>query len=241
MFQVVPPCGGHLGEEPVEEIEVMFQVVPPCGGHRRPGSRVRRPPVVSSRAPVWGASLALRHAALGVDVSSRAPVWGASFLPGKAARSTDVSSGAPVWGASSPFTEPVRRSDVSSRAPVWGASEDEAALAQVLAVSSRAPVWGASRREPIRHQAGRFKSCPRVGGIAGFGVKSEIVWVSSRAPVWGASRQIFNIFPRFSFQVVPPCGGHPLCLSKGDAPNEGFKSCPRVGGIPCRCLLTRRP
>ena len=102
-FQVVPPCGGHLQIEAIRYTRIrsfkscprvggifltrkyvnpykLFQVVPPCGGH---------PAVLSGFFVLW------------ILVSSRAPVWGASFLlcffgfiP------FSVSSRAPVWGAS---------------------------------------------------------------------------------------------------------------------------------------------
>ena len=122
-----------------------------------------------------------------------------------------------------------------------------------------------------------FKSCPRVGGIFGgpaarplcvavssrapvWGASSDDIYtdtvqlVSSRAPVWGAS-SVRSAPPREArtFQVVPPCGGHPgPILGSGTgqgvssrAPVWGasqstcgsgtrstcFKSCPRVGGI----------
>ena len=78
-----------------------------------------------------------------------------------------------------------------------------------IAVSSRAPVWGAS-----------------------FALLAADVLtrVSSRAPVWGASRaRNVDVLPAV-FQVVPPCGGHPLLLLLGSFASS-FKSCPRVGGI----------
>ena len=100
-------------------------------------------------------------------------------------------------------------------------------------VSSRAPVWGASWFGIIGIlKALSFKSCPRVGGILS---RNRWIWianVSSRAPVWGASSRHpkFNIISK-RFQVVPPCGGHPV-KSIIAVTSCGFKSCPRVGGIP---------
>ena len=77
-------------------------------------------------------------------------------------------------------------------------------------VSSRAPVWGASPTSP----PSRFSRS-----------------VSSRAPVWGASCNAASIsIGIFSFQVVPPCGGH-LKVAFPECSLKGFKSCPRVGGI----------
>ena len=55
-FQVVPPCGGHPNLAGLRAVLFAFQVVPPCGGH--PGQYAGNidPLLVSSRAPVWGAS-----------------------------------------------------------------------------------------------------------------------------------------------------------------------------------------
>ena len=126
------------------------------------------------------------------DVSSRAPVWGASFIRGRLRFTDDVSSRAPVWGASRGVGMRLRKRKVSSRAPVWGASCEEYTEAAGFNVSSRAPVWGAShprRRSELRTL--RFKSCPRVGGIP---------CAAGRKP------------PQARFQVVPPCGGHPVAV-----------------------------
>ena len=100
-FQVVPPCGGHHGRwghrplgrsgfkscprvggiedtlSPANTIR-KFQVVPPCGGHPKAAAAGAVKSIVSSRAPVWGASdLSVQRVIL-PSVSSRAPVWGAS-------------------------------------------------------------------------------------------------------------------------------------------------------------------
>ena len=78
-------------------------------------------------------------------------------------------------------------------------------------VSSRAPVWGASSLDLlvglIRES---FKSCPRVGGI----------------PSASVGRNYQKLF-----QVVPPCGGHPISSCVVSLSSLSFKSCPRVGGI----------
>ena len=78
-FQVVPPCGGHLVNTLIAAYEKLFQVVPPCGGHQK-GLKILVWEQVSSRAPVWGASYNIMCALSVVGVSSRAPVWGASVL-----------------------------------------------------------------------------------------------------------------------------------------------------------------
>ena len=81
-FQVVPPCGGHLKIMTAGLAPCQFQVVPPCGGHLFKlvfkAVNVR----VSSRAPVWGASIFQSGTGNAALVSSRAPVWGASVARG---------------------------------------------------------------------------------------------------------------------------------------------------------------
>ena len=58
-FQVVPPCGGHPRLKQQAPVPPWFQVVPPCGGHLGGGNCFCGAAVVSSRAPVWGASGAI--------------------------------------------------------------------------------------------------------------------------------------------------------------------------------------
>ena len=166
-----------------------FQVVPPCGGQQTFDGNTSEYFVVSSRAPVWGASLPGFCWLWYPQVSSRAPVWGASSPNGGRNEIPDVSSRAPVWGASCKRLTNELIHVVSSRAPVWGASDVHAASVPGQYVSSRAPVWGASshacpelkskdwfqvvppcgghRFWPFgsRILTFSFKSCPRVGGI----------------------------------------------------------------------------
>ena len=100
-FQVVPPCGGHPSLWSAgSRTSSQFQVVPPCGGHRADGDGLPVVVVVSSRAPVWGASVGDHGRHRQQRVSSRAPVWGASLEPVFSRRFIRVSSRAPVWGAS---------------------------------------------------------------------------------------------------------------------------------------------
>ena len=77
-------------------------------------------------------------------------------------------------------------------------------------VSSRCPRVGASGEKICWRIAGNvFKSCPRVGA-------SRLLRSPLRRLIW--------------FQVVPPCGGHPLEHLRCDVRRRRFKSCPRVGG-----------
>ena len=234
-----------------------FQVVPPCGGHLLVCSQHSRDSIVSSRAPVWGASVATDPNWEIREVSSRAPVWGASFV----------------------ILMRPSLSKVSSRAPVWGASFSVPCSGACWEFQVVPPCGGHLQIEAIRYTRIRsFKSCPRVGGIfltrkyvnpyklfqvvppcgghpavlSGF----FVLWilVSSRAPVWGASFLLcfFGFIPfsvssrapvwgasfffaflalfHFLFQAVPPCGGHPHYFNSHSCPIR-FKSCPRVGGI----------
>ena len=77
-FQVVPPCGGHHRALERSIIPSQFQVVPPCGGHQILIGKPMPLKMVSSRAPVWGASIFAVFREDNMYVSSRAPVWGAS-------------------------------------------------------------------------------------------------------------------------------------------------------------------
>ena len=78
-------------------------------------------------------------------------------------------------------------------------------------VSSRAPVWGASEPPPgIWTVTGGFKSCPRVGGI---------------------QYALVLCFSITVFQVVPPCGGHPLAFD-GNGLINMFQVVPPCGGHP---------
>ena len=191
--------------------------------------------VVSSRAPVWGASpisfpgwLILLFQVVPpcgghpgrvslwndiVKVSSRAPVWGASQRHSKFALSSRVSSRAPVWGASRNHTKHFLHQKVSSRAPVWGASGKSACFGRTCCSFKSCPRVGPCGGHLLRlskdRKAKSFKSCPRVGGIC-------LAFANSASRFW--------------FQVVPPCGGHPRRI-RSDTALGCFKSCPRVGGI----------
>ena len=100
MFQVVPPCGGHQNAAQRVHSRTRFKSCPRVGGilvavddvkvvHSfkscpRVGGIQGKPVIcmtmiVSSRAPVWGASYFNRNYVAPRTVSSRAPVWGASL------------------------------------------------------------------------------------------------------------------------------------------------------------------
>ena len=78
MFQVVPPCGGHLIRRACFLRSSSFKSCPRVGGINSRLFGVNAA-CVSSRAPVWGASPAGQAAIWRYQVSSRAPVWGASL------------------------------------------------------------------------------------------------------------------------------------------------------------------
>ena len=104
---------------------------------------------------------------------------------------SQVSSRAPVWGASArAFGDMFAAMGFQVVPPCGGHPQNGLDKNGDLLVSSRAPVWGASND---------------LRDIGNNGV------VSSRAPVWGASLYIELKRQKGSkFQVVPPCGGHPL-------------------------------
>ena len=103
---------------------------------------------------------------------------------------------------------------VSSRAPVWGASyTDKEAPVHIGCFKSCPRVGGISSPVSGFTSLSCFKSCPRVGGIVYSGAFYQYRFVSSRAPVWGASARTSPIASAIElFQVVPPCGGHPVCF-----------------------------
>ena len=166
VFQVVPPCGGPLISTDSFYDATTFQVVPPCGGHPD-GSQGENPPEeVSSRAPVWGASIicdgSIRsgkfqvvppcggHLASGATSYTQAgfkscPRVGGIVGKGRGPCLPHVCfKSCPRVGGIPISIEVDGRVIVSSRAPVWGASGVPRAAVAVDNVSSRAPVWGAS-------------------------------------------------------------------------------------------------
>ena len=99
--------------------------------------------------------------------------------------------------------------------PCGGHHWCKASIYIIILVSSRAPVWGAS---------GRRRPCQRSRRV------------SSRAPVWGASAVESGSSVREKFQVVPPCGGHPVELSI--KPHSiRFQVVPPCGGHPVGAIL----
>ena len=216
--------------------------------------------IVSSRAPVWGASYTIRTSNPACCFKSCPRVGGIKVIfvemkkPGKFQvvppcgghprqcvffGSTNTFQVVPPCGGHriGAFLGHGPR-QVSSRAPVWGASQEKRRERQMMAASFKScprvggipPSGGAGRH-------GRsFKSCPRVGGIRQKARQIGGYQVSSRAPVWGASP-----CPRTSewnhwFQVVPPCGGHPAPQSRGRVP-AGVSSRAPVWGASVACVV----
>ena len=80
-----------------------------------------------------------------IIVSSRAPVWGASYEASRREGNRKCFKSCPrVGGIGIIDARGEVRVVVSSRAPVWGASLTGVSLSDTTLVSSRAPVWGAS-------------------------------------------------------------------------------------------------
>ena len=187
----MPPCGGHPARDFLNVFECWFQVVPPCGGHQAYALQACLAGKVSSRAPVWGASLSglyFSHSSTGFKSCPR------------------------VGGIHLALIVAAAASSFKSCPRVGGIFHHLDKMALEL-VSSRAPVWGASRiRLCATARKIGFKSCPRVGGInthcrgcsiAKFQVVPpcgghprfcasvySFIFVSSRAPVWGASIEL---------------------------------------------------
>ena len=193
-FQVVPPCGGHLrAASPGLCTHPEFQVVPPCGGHHAQHVGVWEVLQVSSRAPVWGASVCHSGAnAARSEFQVVPPCGGHRGSAGVTTINGLVSSRAPVWGASLQATAIAVIPPFQVVPPCGGHQREPGGVGAHDFVSSRAPVWGASMVGRHGHRNRR---------------------VSSRAPVWGASCCCCKDFRAARFQVVPPCGGHPTRLN----------------------------
>ena len=226
-FKSCPRVGGIPLSARRPAVSASFQVVPPCGGHLFAVCSGPLRIAVSSRAPVWGASWKVVGDMPMLLVSSRAPVWGASPLPSPYSNRALFQVVPPCGGHLRTDRTGWETLFVSSRAPVWGASALTCQFLIVASVSSRAPVWGASQ---FYHKF----SMPHV--------------VSSRAPVWGASPVTPFKVTDEGFQVVPPCGGHPVWVSSVGC-CLAFQVVPPCGGHPllgnpcvaCKRVSSRAP
>ena len=259
-------------------VRQLFQVVPPCGGHHRSREQKHHPLGFKSCPRVGGIPVAKMSSALNSSVSSRAPVWGASLNGAFVVPVQRVSSRAPVWGASPasrrgerrrpgfkscprvggiPVPHPLRENHHRFKScPRVGGIAADVFLSGLLIEFQVVPPCGGhpprSRRccSPFRG----FKSCPRVGGI-GVRLRVEVYDddVSSRAPVWGASKEVRQMeklkqvssrapvwgasgerdIPRSAaeFQVVPPCGGHRGYIDIRRC-EDWFQVVPPCGGHP---------
>ncbi len=166
-FKSCPRVGGIAPYIRWRVSPARFQVVPPCGGHPA-NSRMNVPSLtgVSSRAPVWGASIINVKMHIPKGVSSRAPVWGASSLAQRRRRGDPVSSRAPVWGASDAQADAAQSASVSSRAPVWGASPCTASCAPPALLFQVVPPCGGHLITSLLgvHLRLQFQVVPPCGG-----------------------------------------------------------------------------
>ena len=209
-FKSCPRVGGIISAQFVQRLQELFQVVPPCGGHRGYTYRTEEDILVSSRAPVWGASFyggdnfahhrfqvvppCGGHRSFKIPPDRRYPFQVVPPCGGHPAKfevnllEALVSSRAPVWGASRQHHRKGGAKIVSSRAPVWGASVAMGKGVKVVKFQVVPPCGGHLRSKPLFLRFRSFKSCPRVGGILEIiKCKEGNKEVSSRAPVWGAS------------------------------------------------------
>ena len=188
-FQVVPPCGGHHLRNRKLILVKRFQVVPPCGGHLVDGTPANGciksfkscPRVggiflnvafcfldwsVSSRAPVWGASVSGIPQPKGTTSFQVVPPCGGHLAAGRSAcRRTRFQVVPPCGGHPNEAIMLRLNTEFQVVPPCGGHPAVHVHLAGHLRVSSRAPVWGASCAGASLRPCCCFKSCPRVGGI----------------------------------------------------------------------------
>ena len=123
-----------------------------------------------------------------IIVSSRAPVWGASVFPVPVTASGEFQVVPPCGGhlveeACGPLIQ-----EVSSRAPVWGASRATFSGYRKYEFQVVPPCGGHQKHNIYNMIHIVFQVVPPCGGHLGQSLeRGFLIRVSSRAPVWGAS------------------------------------------------------
>ena len=184
-------------------MDFQFQVVPPCGGH--PGQRVQRPSdgVVSSRAPVWGASRSSKILPTTSKFQVVPPCGGHPRSNGRTSALSMFQVVPPCGGHRAFFPTGVGGSEFQVVPPCGGHPFLWSRSLVRLPVSSRAPVWGASPPRSTRTaDRWRFQVVP---------------------PCGGHPKEMDIDTAKLKFQVVPPCGGHRAGHRRGGG-NDGTVS-----------------
>ncbi len=208
-FKSCPRVGGIVNEGAENQRDPGFKSCPRVGGIVR--SVVLSPlQQVSSRAPVWGASLlGLAGVVLIVGFKSCPRVGGILHSDGLLELDGRVSSRAPVWGASASPTRARPTCSFQVVPPCGGHQEVEEAKLERLKVSSRAPVWGASRPGSIWQSWATFQVVPPCGGHHEAALAQVLADGFKSCPRVGGIHDLLRLsFADCGFQVVPPCGGH---------------------------------
>ena len=120
-FKSCPRVGGIWIDSRRKMLKSVFQVVPPCGGHL-PNQRADSGRLASFKScpRVGGIPQLPTYSVVGYGVSSRAPVWGASPTSAGLTVIGGVSSRAPVWGASQNAALPGGSADCFKSCPRVG-------------------------------------------------------------------------------------------------------------------------
>ena len=230
-FKSCPRVGGIKDPETVEYDISLFQVVPPCGGH--PLRRVPRDQLRGFKScPRVGGILASQSSPWCVLMFQVVPPCGGHLalinsLPDIGVFQVVPPCGGHRWATTTPWA----RSSFKSCPRVGGISGWWHTALWPRCFKSCPRVGGIRfQGSAVRWSAG-FKSCPRVGGIPPRCVDAGLLQVSSRAPVWGASAAVVLVDHGFKFQVVPPCGGHPVGISTPRSSCK-FQVVPPCGGHP---------
>ena len=163
-FKSCPRVGGILATAPVCHNGVSFKSCPRVGGIW-PRMSCPCQELVSSRAPVWGASLQAGPQNQVILVSSRAPVWGASC---SAIVNTPLlllfQVVPPCGGHQHTEEKKVHRHSFKSCPRVGGIRFEDTKGSRNQEVSSRAPVWGASTTRKYLNPYKLFQVVPPCGG-----------------------------------------------------------------------------
>ena len=164
--------------------------MPPCGGHRLPFHIGVADMAVSSRAPVWGASVSTSASILHWWMFQVVPPCG-GHPPTVLGRKSPIrcfKSCPRVGGIQKPSHKRRQPPGFKSCPRVGGIALISSVPSRLAVFQVVPPCGGHQLVAAVFTFISSFKSCPRVGGILDLLSQDLRTRVSSRAPVWGASQ-----------------------------------------------------
>ena len=145
-FQPTRPYGARPSSSQTRSRCALFQPTRPYGARRRSRFLGQNPYLVSTHAPLWGATNWHWAKGSSLRVSTHAPLWGATDVRHPELARRLVSTHAPLWGATTPACQPRQAgSCFNPRAPMGRDQQAGGLVGRVGVVSTHAPLWGATR------------------------------------------------------------------------------------------------